>query len=107
MPAVNKYQQIGQIVRGLDIYVATGKTSKKLPTRYAIIKGNGQDVIEGDDTFFWRENLIQLEYYYTKKNEAQETEFEDALLDAGFLFEKSEDVFIEEEGVFIIYYDIN
>ena len=103
----NKYKTIANIVKDLGIYVATGKTAEKRPARYVIIKGNGQDAIEADDTYFWRENLIQLEYYYSLKNEAQETEFEDKLLENGFLYTKSEDVFIEEEGVYIIYYDIS
>ena len=103
----NKYKRLANIVKDLGIYVATGKTAVKRSPRYVIIKGNGQDVIEADNTYFWRDNLIQLEYYYSKKNETQETEFEDALLEEGFLYTKSEDVYIEDEGVYIIYYDIN
>ena len=48
----------------------------------------------------------QIEYYFTQKNEANETAIEDALLENGFLYEKSEDVYIEDENVFVIYYNI-
>ena len=73
---------------------------------YLVYMGNGQDVMEADDTLYWRENNYRVEYYFTEKDEAMEADIEDALLDAGFLFTKSEDAYIESEGVFVIYYYI-
>lgn len=106
MPSDNKYKQVSDIARSLGIYVSTGNTVEKKAPRYVIIKGNGQNTFSGDDTYIWRENLLQIEYYFTKKNVAEETAFEDRLLEEGLLYNKSEDVFIEEEGVFLIYYDV-
>jgi hypothetical protein len=68
--------------------------------------GNGQDVFEADNTHYWKENTYQVEYYFTTKNEQNEEAIEKALLDNGFLYEKSEDVYIEDEGVFVVYYYI-
>lgn len=73
---------------------------------YIVYIGNGQDVFEADNTHYWRQNTYQVEYYFTTKNEQNETSIEDALLGAGFNYSKSEDVFIESEGVFVIYYYI-
>ena len=47
-----------------------------------------------------------MEKYFTKKNEDNERAIEDALLEDGYNYEKSEDIFIEQEGVFLIYYYI-
>ena len=66
--------------------------------------GNGQTVMEADNTHYWRENTYQVEYYYKTKNEANETAIENALLSAGFLYDKSEDIYIEDQGVFVIYF---
>ena len=68
--------------------------------------GDGQDTFEADNSYYWKRNRYQLEYYFTKKNEAEEAAIEKVLLDNGFLYEKSEDVYIENEGVFVIYYNI-
>lgn len=73
---------------------------------YIVYTGNGQDVLEADNTHYWKSNRYQIEYYFTAKNEANEAAIEDALLGAGYIYDKSEDVFIESEDVFVIYYYI-
>lgn len=73
---------------------------------YLVYLGAGQDTFQADNTHYYRENRYQVEYYFKDKNEETEAEIEDALLANGFLYEKSEDVYIESEGVFVIYYQI-
>lgn len=73
---------------------------------YVAYIGNGQDDFAADDTYYYRRNNYQVEYYFTIKDEAQESAIEQLLLDNGFPYTKSEDVYIESEGVFVIYYDI-
>ena len=73
---------------------------------YIAYIGGGQDNFEADNTYYHSVNRYQLEYYFTQKNEETEAAIEGWLLDNGFLYEKSEDVYIEEEGVFVIYYQI-
>lgn len=73
---------------------------------YLAYIGSGQDVFEADNTHYWRENTFQIEYYFTKKDESKEAAIEEALLENGYLYDKSEDTYIEDEGVFVIYYDI-
>ena len=73
---------------------------------YIAYIGSGQDTFDADNTHYHRQNRYQLEYYFTQKNEQTEADIEDWLLSNGFLYEKSEDVYIESEGVFVIYYQI-
>ena len=80
------------------------KTDQTPP--YIVYIGNGQNVMDADNTHYWRRNQYQIEYYFTTKNEQNEASIEDALLEAGYLYEKSEDVYIEDQGVFVIYYNI-
>lgn len=87
---------------GLPCAYSHFKTAQEPP--YIVYIGRGQDVLEADNTHYWRENKYQVEYYYKTKNEQNETDIEDALLNAGFVYEKSEDVFIEDENVNVIYY---
>lgn len=80
--------------------------SKKVEPPYLAYIGAGQDAMDADNTHYWRNNLYQIEYYFTEKNEENETAIEDALLENGYNYTKSEDVYIEAEGVFVIYYQI-
>ena len=73
---------------------------------YLVYIGNGQDTFEADNTYYWTRNRYQIEYYFTEKNEEQEAAIETLLLDNGYLYDKSEDVYIEEQGVFVIYYNV-
>ena len=89
---------------GLPCAYSHFKTSQAPP--YIVYIGSGQDDLNADNTHYWRRNTYQVEYYFTEKNEQNETAIEDALLASGYVYEKSEDVFVEDEGVFVIYYNI-
>ena len=89
---------------GLPCAYSHFKTSQTPP--YIVYIGSGQDVLNADNTHYWRRNTYQVEYYFTTKNESNEANIEDALLDNGFIYEKSEDIYIEDQGVFVIYYYI-
>lgn len=73
---------------------------------YLVYIGDGQDTFNADNTHYYTRARYQVEYYFTQKNEDLEADIEEALLGAGYLYEKSEDVYIEEENVFVIYYNI-
>ena len=81
------------------------KDAPKSPP-YIVYIGNGQNTFEADNTYYYRNNTYQVEYYFTTKDESKEAEIEQLLLDNGFLYDKSEDVYIEDENVFVIYYTI-
>ena len=89
---------------GLPCAYSHFKTNQTPP--YIVYIGNGQDNLDADNTHYWRNNRYQVEYYFTTKNESNEASIEDALLGAGYLYEKSEDVYIEDQDVFVIYYYI-
>lgn len=89
---------------GLPCAYSHFKTQQEPP--YLVYIGSGQDTFDADNTHYYRQNTYQIEYYFTTKNETTEAAIEDALLGNGFNYEKSEDVFIEEEGVFVIYYTV-
>ena len=89
---------------GLPCAYSHFKKSQTPP--YIVYIGNGQDTFQADNTHYWKENSYQVEYYFTTKNESNEASIENALLGAGFLYEKSEDIYIEDEEVFVIYYYI-
>lgn len=97
---------IFQVLQSTGLPCAYSHFKKKQSPPYIVYIGNGQDTFQADNTHYWKQNTYQVEYYFTTKNEQNEEAIETALLDNGYLYEKSEDVYIEDEGVFVIYYYI-
>lgn len=77
---------------------------KPVQPPFIVYLGNGQTTFGADDTWYYTNNQYQIEYYFTEKNEANEKAIEEALLRDGFNYDKSEDTYIENEGLFLIYY---
>ena len=97
---------IYQVLQSTGLPCAYSHFKKKQEPPYIVYIGGGQDTFDADNTHFWRNNRYQIEYYFTTKNDANETAIEDKLLENGYNYTKSEDVFIEDEGVFVIYYNV-
>ena len=97
---------IFQVLQSTGLPCAYSHFKKKQSPPYIVYIGSGQDVFEADNTHYWKQNTYQVEYYFTTKNEQNEASIENALLEAGYLYDKSEDNYIEDEGVFVIYYYI-
>jgi len=97
---------IKQIFNNLNIPFAYSHFKKPQTPPYAVYIGNGQDTFGADNTWHYTRNRYQIEYYYTEKNEANEAAIEGALLTNGYNYQKSDDVFIETENVFVIYYTV-
>ena len=97
---------IYQVLQSTGLPCAYSHFKKKQSPPYLVYIGNGQDTLEADNTHYWRNNRYQVEYYFTTKNEQNEGAIESALLENGFLYDKSEDIYIEDEDVFVIYYYI-
>lgn len=97
---------IFQVLQSTGLPCAYSHFKTKQSPPYIVYIGSGQDVFEADNTHYWKENTYQVEYYFTTKNEQNEASIENALLEAGYLYDKSEDNYIENEGVFVIYYNI-
>lgn len=97
---------IYQTLQSTGLPCAYSHFKKAQTPPYLVYIGNGQDTFQADDTHYWRNNRYQVEYYFTTKNEQNEAAIEDALLGSGYNYNKSEDIYIEDEGVFLIYYYI-
>lgn len=76
----------------------------KLP--YAVYLGSGADTLTADNIVYWSKNLYIVEYYFDSKNERKEKQLEDTFTEQGFIWQKSADVQIPEENIYVIYYDL-
>lgn len=94
------------LLQQLNIPFAYGFLKQPVEPPYIVYLGGGQDTFGADNTWYHTHNRYQLEYYFAYKNEANETAIEQLLLSNGYNYTKSEDVYIESEGLFVIYYTI-
>ena len=90
---------------GIDAVYSHFKNGHALP--YLAYIGTGQTQLRADGTAYWSANTYQVEFYFQKKDEALEAAVEAAFLDGGWGYSKSDDVYLEDEGVFFIIYDIS
>lgn len=73
---------------------------------YIAYIGGGQTQLQADSTTYWRANTYQVELYFSRKDEALEAHIEEAFIEGGWKFAKSEDAYIDDEGIYLIYYDL-
>lgn len=96
------YEMLSTLGRPVAYGYHTG--DKQLP--YFCIMGAGQDQFEADTTYYLTKDRYQVEYYYKQKDPEFEQQIEELLLDNGYRYDKSEDVYLDDQDVFLIYYDI-
>lgn len=100
------FQQVLESTGIPCVYGRFRKGEQPIAPPYIAYTGNGQNNFEADNAYYYSENSYQVEYYFTKKDETKEAAIERVLLENGYLYDKSEDTFIEDEGVYLIYYYI-
>lgn len=72
---------------------------------YLTYIGSGQYHLAGSNGYVYKRNTYEVAYYFTTKSPETEELIESALEAAGYLYEKSEDGYIEDMDCFVIYYD--
>lgn len=91
------------LFRGNTYFDEEGNEHEVKPP-FVVYYGAGQNKLSAEDTHYWSDDTYNIEYYFTIKSSTNEATIEQALLDNGFQFEKSEDVYLEDEDIFAIYY---
>lgn len=97
---------IFETLKTLGLPVVYGRHTQKVKTPYLLLTGAGQDAFEADNTYYVRKDRWTIEYYFTEKNPDLEARIEDLLLSIGRRYEKSEDIYLDDQEVFWLYYDV-
>lgn len=90
---------------GIDAVYSHFTNGHSLP--YMAYIGNGQTQMLADGTAYWRTNTYQVELYFQKKDETLESSIEEAFLAGGWNYSKSDDAYLEDEGIFVIFFDLS
>ena len=94
-----------ELLQTLELPVVYGRHTKKVETPYLLLTGAGQDHFKADTTYYVTKDRWTLEYYFSKKDPELEKRIETLLLDNGYRYEKSEDLYLDDQEVFFVYYD--
>ena len=93
-----------QVIAQMNLTSVYGAYQKNQPLPYISYTGYGQDVFWADNDGYMRNNLYQIVYYYSVKDESNEDIIEESLLSNGFSYDKSEDFYDESENLYYIVY---
>lgn len=99
-------KKIYEQLKTLKLPVAYGRFEEKTPLPHLIYMGEGQETFSADNTYYAKGNNYRIEYYFAHKDETIEESIEALLLENGWQYDKSEDIYISSEDVFEIYYTI-
>ena len=94
-----------QIIETINLPCVYGYFRKGQALPYFSYTGAGQDIFYADNTGYHLVNFYQLIYYFKTKNEADEEQIEQTLLDNGYTYDKGPDLYDESEEVYYIIYD--
>ena len=98
---------IYEVLQTTGLPVAYGYYKNNPVPPYLVYIGGGQDNYSADDSFYYSSERYQVELYFTKKDPEIEESIESVLLNNGYKYSKSEDVYIESDDILVIYFYIN
>ena len=97
---------IFQTLKKSGLPVAYGRFKSKTEPPFIIYLGNGQNIDFADNEPTFKKNEYQIQLCFKNKDEAVEESLEQVLVSDGFNYEKAEDIYIESEDLFVIYYTV-
>lgn len=93
-------------LKSIGIPVAYSHFKERQIPPYLIYIGSGQNQKLAENTIYLKDNHYRVEFYFLLKNETMEDKIETTFLNSGWLYEKSEDIYIEDEEIYMIYYSV-
>ena len=73
---------------------------------YLVYRARGSRNLNADNRVYYKNYRYLLEYYFREKDEEMEDMIEDRLDENEVVWSKSDDIMIEGEDIFVIYYYI-
>ena len=85
----------------IDYYV-----TREEEAPYLVYTGKGSRNLEADNKVYYKDYRYTIEYYFREKDERMEEKIESRLDEWELVWTKSNDVMIDGEDIFVIYYNI-
>ena len=88
------------------IPVSYMKFNAKQKAPFIIYRGDGAKTFVADNKIYIHDNYYFMEYYFEEKDEEKEAQLEQLMIDNDIIWEKSADIFIPGENLYVIYYNL-
>ena len=98
------YEILAAIKTAQGIPFAYMNFKKQTSPPFIIYYGNGQYTDFADDKIDWKKNSYVIQYYFTKKNETNESAIEESLVCGGFNYVKGQDIYVDAEDIYYVQY---
>lgn len=101
-------QKVKELFNDLELIapIRYGKFNQAVTPPYLIYLGAGSNNLLADGKVYASEYAYRIEYYFTSKDFTIEEKIETTFNEHKFIWDKSEDIYIQDENMFIIYYEI-
>nr|DAJ65239.1 MAG TPA: hypothetical protein [Caudoviricetes sp.] len=101
--------QLNNCLKKLKVPVAYGRFKRKQEFPFLITIGAGSTFFSADNnSIFHGENEYRVELYFQNKDESLEEAIENTLATNEFIIlDKSEDIYIDKEDCFEVYYTVS
>lgn len=106
---MGKMSQLNNCLKKLKVPVAYGRFKRKQEFPFLITIGAGSTFFSADNnSIFHGENEYRVELYFQNKDESLEEAIENTLATNEFIIlDKSEDIYIDKEDCFEVYYTVS
>lgn len=98
--------KIEELLKKIDIPASYMKFREKTNPPFIIYFSSGSENFIADDKVFYNEYSYVIEYYFIKKSREKEKIIEQFFNDEDVTWEKSEDIYIQSEELYLIKYYI-
>lgn len=102
----NKIKWVIQELRNINIPIAYNAFKSKQKPPFMAYVGNGQTTFKADNSIYMKEDDYILELYFLNKDSKLEEKIENIFIRNKIIYEKSEDIYIDTEDMYLIRYYI-
>lgn len=99
-------KELYKMLKTLGMPVAYFKFNEKKPLPFLVYLQTGTDTFIADEKVYTKEKSFAIEYYFSVKDEEKEEQLEQLLTKTNIKWERTEDVYIPEENIFMTTYYI-
>lgn len=97
---------IHKLLKKFNMPVAYMKFKEKQKLPYIVYYSNGSNNFMAEDIVYYNKYNYTIEYYYDKKKTSVEKEIENIFNENEVLWEKTEDIYVSSENIYLIKYFI-
>lgn len=90
----------------LSIPVAYGQFNNPVVPPFVVYLYSSPEVMAADNMNYYVNDTFTIEYYFNKKDREKEREIENLLNSNELIWSKTEDIWIDEEKIYVVYYEV-